>query len=999
VRLENLAEAELIEAARIYTNLDKAREGVRLFDPLRMRGGRPGAAAGWALLAAGAGRGREALALLQTWPGTALSDDMLKDLYYTAADHQEQDLAAECARRLYSNRGGDENRLRLAIALNSAGRPVEALAHLRALLARLGQDAAERNSTEEAYTAALRSAAEHSEPARSAALLTELRAFWTAQLKREGLDEKRRLDVIYGMLEIHDWDEALPSLVELARGNSELIPLYLQSAIQAGRKPDAVSFLKSELDRKDLKPAARETRLYALIEHGGYDVALPYIRRLAWSSGGPWIAAYEDALTKLGRMEELAAFWRSRTRLPDASSEEKRSLAFKLLDAAHKDWALPIFLELARTAMPDQQEISDLLFLWGPKPGPEALTWLEERARGSTGEERAAWWKHMLALGGAERVATMAKEEPPGVGQVGSLLDINLEALAQLGDKRSFAATLTREIVAVDDPERARRLARLARESGVAAAAETAYSRLLTLADGDREALHWLGMYAFTRATYSAAERYLRLLLAAADGSYEDNFYYAELLWRKGDRRSARIYYGRAVRLIDGLPSPPPEARAAYAQSLARCGFVEKGLAEFRSLVAARSDNHDLRADFVALLLENSRYGEAREVLSGYTGSNARLIELRAQLLAATARNPEALHLMEGFAWAHPDRAQALAALASLEASTGRQRQALSLLERAAGLEPENEDVERAIEDLEREQSARIRMEAVLRSIQGAQSEDLMHVVGEQMLGAFRLHVGVDQDVASVRSIHSPDGTIAPFHGALRGGEASVRYELNDGTRLEGTVFGSDAGPGAGATVLRPDSDGVSELRIEFGRPYWEFAESLAGGGTRDQFELRRETVLGRRVSARLGAALNRYGLQHVSNAASSVAGQAGLTLNVAARPNVFLEYNFDGEHKLNAATREGPGGIEFHPLPLVSREVHAVSIGAEGKLTRAVEANAAAGFAIDRLGGHAPFLTLNLKYDGRGRFASELDFDRRLYFLDTARTVNTLGGRLTIRF
>jgi hypothetical protein len=85
--------------------------------------------------------------------------------------------------------------------------------------------------------------------------------------------------------------------------------------------------------------------------------------------------------------------------------------------------------------------------------------------------------------------------------------------------------------------------------------------------------------------------------------------------------------------------------------------------------------------------------------------------------------------------------------------------------------------------------------------------------------------------------------------------------------------------------------------------------------------------------------------------------------------------------------------------LPLVSREVHAVSIGGAGKLTRWMEANGAAGFAIDRFGGHAPFLTLNLKYRGRSRFGAELDFDRRLYFLDTARTVNTLGGRLTFRF
>ena len=59
-------------------------------------------------------------------PETALPEDLLKDLYYTATDHKKPNLAAECARRLYANHGDDENRLRLAIALNSADQPLEA---------------------------------------------------------------------------------------------------------------------------------------------------------------------------------------------------------------------------------------------------------------------------------------------------------------------------------------------------------------------------------------------------------------------------------------------------------------------------------------------------------------------------------------------------------------------------------------------------------------------------------------------------------------------------------------------------------------------------------------------------------------------------------------------------------------------------------------------------------------------------------------------------------
>ena len=118
------------------------------------------------------------------------------------------------------------------------------------------------------------------------------------------------------------------------------------------------------------------------------------------------------------------------------------------------------------------------------------------------------------------------------------------------------------------------------------------------------------------------------------------------------------------------------------------------------------------------------------------------------------------------------------------------------------------------IANLDREQSARIQTGAMHRSIQGAQSEDLVGVVGEQVMGAFRLRIGVDRDVAFVPSVRSPAGVVGPFHGVLASGEASVRYEWEDGMRLEGTLYGSKAGPGAGAALARPDANGVSELRM-----------------------------------------------------------------------------------------------------------------------------------------------------------------------------------------
>ncbi len=999
VRLENLPADGVMEAARIYQNLGKASEAVGRFVSFRARGTE--AAAAWALLAASSGRGREVATWLESLSGPVVSEGLLKELYYAASDHKDAQLALVCAQRLYQQHPADPNRLLLATALTDSGKPGEALPHLRALLARPVQTGVPQATLEETYTTALRVAARKSGPATTPQLRAELREFWTAKLKHPGVDEKQRLDLIYGLLEIQAWNEALPPLADLARKRPELTPLYIESAAEAGRKQEAVTFLKAQLDRPDLTAANREAFLYALMEHGGYEVSLPYIRQLAWASVGPWVAAYEDALRKLNRTSELAASWKHRAALPGASVEERRSLAFNLIETGRKEWALAIFRDLAQTAKPDSTDVANLLFLWGPKPGADAVAWLEQRARESTGSERAAWWSHLLELGAADRVAAMAQGNLPPSGQGGVLLGAYLRALIQLGQSRPFADAIAREMPALQDSDKARELARLARDSGIDRAAEYAYSRLWTLEPQDPEALHWLGTYAFSRANYSTAEERLRVLLSVTEGAYDDNFYYAEILWRKGDRSAARIYYARALRAIERIPDAPPGALAEHAQALARCGFIERSLKEFRALLAAWPDKQNLRADFVALLLENERYGEARSVLNAAgSADGSRLTELRAQLLADTAQKKEALDLLSDFTDAHPDAASALSSLALLDEGVTRNRQAQALLAQAAALEPLNEDFHKALQDLEQEQAPQADTGVTRRTIQGQQSEDLMRVIGNEVLGgAFHLHLEYDQDAVSVNSVTTPNRVVGPFRGVLHQGEASVQYETENGLRVEGDAYASDAGPGAGAAVAVPDSQGTTTVRLDLNRPYWEFAQSLADGGTRSRVEVTRETVLSPRLSASLTAALNRYSLRQVSDAASSAAAQGRVTYRLLPHPQLSLEYNLDAEYKLSVATLPAVNGPQFHPLPLLNREVHSAGVMIAGQPVRHLQATVAAGYAVDRLGGRAPFVSANLNYKDRGRFGAGIDFDRRLYFLNTAQTVTTFGGHFSFRF
>ena len=995
LRLEFQPEPVLLEIARLYVNLGKSRDGVERFDRLRAGRSIRNAEKAWSLVAAGAGRGQEVARWLDSERARAVPTDLLRDLYFIALEQKEAGLSLETARRMLAEDSSDANRLLLANALIAAGQPAEALPHLRLLLAR-GQ----RDELDATYAAALLGAIHGSPEGTATQFQMELRNFWSAKLRASGQDERQRLDLIYGLLDIQAWDDVLPQLEALARQQAEFAPLYIETAAKVGRQKDVVAFLRSELDRNTLPREAREARLYALMEYGGSAEALPYIRQMATDSAATWIPVYEETLQKLVRHEELLAFWRERAGRSAAPPDEKRSIAFKLIDAGHQDWARSIFMELARSAKPDAPDVAELLFLSGSNPGPDVKTWLEDRARLAPGADRAAWLGRLLDAGAPERVDAVVSAALPPPGQGGAVLEVYLRALAALGKNRPLGEAVAREAPAVHDSERVRTLARLARDAGQTSAAEPVYRRLLALAPGDREARHWLGIYAFGLGRYLEAERYLGGLLGSAEGDYDDNFYYAEMLWREGDRETAKIYYGRALGLIKRMVSPPLEARIASAQAMFRLGFGERSLQEFRQLIAENPRNGELRADFVVLLLENKLYAEAWNALSGGADSGvSRLALLRAQWLFASARTAEALELLRGLIASEPNPARAQTKLGLIEQSIGRTRQARDLFETAVQLEPGNEDFEQTLAGLDREQAPQVQVEGEARTIQGSRQESLISVLAERTLAAFHVQFAFDQDSASIRSLRFADGRVGAFNGVRERGEASVEREWMDGRRVKVSVFEGGSKPGAGAAVTQPDAKGATTIALEINRPFWEFNESLAQDGARDHAEIRHETTLGRRLSARFGVAWNRYNLKPAPGAAETAAPTGGATFRLAERPQLALEYYFDGEYRLSIISRPDASGKLFEPLPLLSREVHGAGLSFTEPIGSHAKVSGASGMAVDRLGGYAPFLNFKVAYEPRGHFSASLDFDRRLYFLNSAQTVTTVKGGLSWRF
>jgi Tfp pilus assembly protein PilF len=455
------------------------------------------------------------------------------------------------------------------------------------------------------------------------------------------------------------------------------------------------------------------------------------------------------------------------------------------------------------------------------------------------------------------------------------------------------------------------------------------------------------------------------------------------------------------MRLIERLPSPSVEARAVHAQALFRCGYMQRAQREYRTLIADEPRNGDLRADFGAMLLEAAKYNEADEVLSaGVDSGGARVGLVRAQLLSATGHLPDAMELMQSLTSGNTQMATVAAAFGVMEQSAGRKRRGEALLTRAALMDPNNEDFRDALATIERERAGQVHAESEYRQIQGAQSEDFVRLSGQ---GAISLDLSVvfsgEQDHVSIRNLQRLDGSRGAFDGVERRSEAAVQWESEDGMQLKGSLFMGGVSHGVGVSAARPDLRGSTSAAVEIGRPDWDFSESLAQGGVRDRLEIRRDTTLNSRIAVQLGAAVNRYDLPGLPGAAASVAASGSVNVKLLRAPQLSLNYSIDGEYLTDAKVSQAPDGHSFRPLPLVSREVHAASVQFERQLTRGLHATGAAGVAVDRLGGSAPYFSGSITYDRSRHLGARVDYDRRAYKYDSRQISTSLRAGVLWRF
>ena len=643
--------------AELYVSLDRAEAGFWDVAALLAQRSTPRLRAIWAQLALATGRTTMVAEWLVREP--VLEAGTATDLYFLAERNQAWDVAIPAARRLMDLAPGYESAQRLAYALFQTGQTEEALAVLRPVID-------DHPDTEPLYADLLVALGR----------TDDLIALWTRQLDRADLTDEAREGLVYNLLQVGAdaavWDQLL-ALVESQGGGWWYTAAA--AAKRLDRIDRIAELALAGIERVDPTSEEATAIVYALAD-ADRAAAVPLFRSLADRAPAQWDPAYMSVLRDLGRRDELIAWTTQRlaqARDPEialslayglaemdaaaAASAVKpradssrafadlyadllrrsgqrdkalafemglaesgrfgadytREAAFRALEAGDRTTAERLFRRVAADAAPDSESVRQLLYLWGPRPRPEALDWIENRARKATGEERNAWLDRLIDMRAGKRVAAIIG----GVDDVRN--DRNLlhlvSAYAQGDDRQKLRDAMVQAIGRIKQPDRLRSLAQIAENTRDRGLITEAWQAVLAAAPADPEAQRTLGLIAYDEGRLIDAERLLGAYLANGKGDYEANYYFADTLARTNRTAQAMPFYRRAHEQLLAIERRDFTQEVARANVLRRLGRIDDAVELMDRLVRQRPEDEGLRADFADLLIETGDLRRARTIL------------------------------------------------------------------------------------------------------------------------------------------------------------------------------------------------------------------------------------------------------------------------------------------------------------------------------------------------------------------------------------------------
>jgi tetratricopeptide (TPR) repeat protein len=652
----------MILLGELYAKLGQAEDGYWDITALLSRQNSPRLRAVWANLALLTDRRDVVL----DWLGRETNIDplFLSDLYFLAESRDAWDVAIAAAKRMIIATPGADADIRLAYALFKGGRPRDALTIIAPVVPRNPQ-------SEPLYADILRALGR----------TKDLILLWRVQIARPGISADRREELVYALLEAGADDAVLQDLKDFAtqRGGFWWSTLA-NSAARLDRLDDLVPMMVERIKASAPSSDETSAILYALadVDRAG---ALPAYRDLANRAPRLWADAYLSTLRDLGQIEELVDWTNERLgketdpiqalsfayaladlttadaaaraiepladrsvdlaglytellrragrdsdalrfeiRIASAGTfgaEYTQGVAFRALEAGDRGTAETLFRSIADRAGPDSAVMRQLLYLWGPRPRPAVLDWIEARARKADGEQRQAWLDILLRMRAGNRTAGVIGGVE-GANNEDDLLRL-VKALAQDRsndrNKRKLQDALAKAIERAASLKTLTELARIAEQIRDRGLIRKAWQAVLKSAPKDPTAHRSLGLAAYDEGRLIDAERHLGAYLSLGDGDYEANYFFGDTLART-DRATYSIpFFKKAQAQLLAKPKRDFHEELTRANLLRRLGKVEDAVKLMEGLLEQRPTDRALRADLADLLIEKGDLKRARDIL------------------------------------------------------------------------------------------------------------------------------------------------------------------------------------------------------------------------------------------------------------------------------------------------------------------------------------------------------------------------------------------------
>jgi predicted Zn-dependent protease len=341
---------------------------------------------------------------------------------------------------------------------------------------------------------------------------------------------------------------------------------------------------------------------------------LAAVRALTLQAPERWLWTYAEVAAAAGRRGDVPQLWEELAKRPSVPLELRRQLAFRLLETGSRRPAEQAFRALAAAAPPESPDVRQLLYLWGARPTSEQLDWIEYRARRSGPEALASWMRILSERGASARaIAVYQARSEPNPSE--DMLDAYLIAVEAQGSRATMTAALRSAMGRVTTLSQLQRLARLAERVGDGERERQVLERLAANGDARPEVQRRLGTLAYLRRDMGAAQRMLATYVTATGGDAETWMLLGDIALRQRDGETSRRCYAEALRQIETSESQVFRSRVMRANLLHKLGRANEARRLFDDLLAERPADHNLRADYVALLMEQGELREARAVL------------------------------------------------------------------------------------------------------------------------------------------------------------------------------------------------------------------------------------------------------------------------------------------------------------------------------------------------------------------------------------------------